>query len=315
MKTTLISIKNPCSEKWDSMKTNEKGRFCSSCSKTVVDFSTVSKDEIRKHLKENKKETCGRFRQSQLEEPYITQKTTYQFKLPYKNIAAGLLIASSLSLTPPCNVEPREVCTTHVSDNRIPKATKKAAPTTYLKPTIIDSSKTTIIKGMVSELDSTVINNAKISFISLNEVITTHSDKKGKFSMEIPSYLITKKNVFRTTFNDIIEISQPGISYITFRYFKTNDNIINKSNLDSEIRIIAEPDPMVLGGLGLQSYNQQPPIVIHKGKEVDYKEFQKEQEGKKSSCNFENTEFYYFDGDAAIALYGEKAKHGLYLSN
>lgn len=54
------------------MSPNEKGRFCQSCSKTVVDFTTMQKEKIEDYLALNSgNKICGRFRVTQLEQIQI----------------------------------------------------------------------------------------------------------------------------------------------------------------------------------------------------------------------------------------------------
>lgn len=63
-----ISIPEPCHEDWNKMIPNEKGRFCESCSKTVVDFTEMLPDDIKNYFLENRgKSICGRIKQSQLD--------------------------------------------------------------------------------------------------------------------------------------------------------------------------------------------------------------------------------------------------------
>lgn len=64
-----IHIPEPCFEDWDKMTPNEQGSFCKVCSKTVVDFSKKSEDEIQQYIAANiDKKICGRFNVSQLEQ-------------------------------------------------------------------------------------------------------------------------------------------------------------------------------------------------------------------------------------------------------
>ncbi|MDG5490806.1 energy transducer TonB [Psychroserpens sp. SPM9] len=69
MKTRYsISIPKPCHENWSTMTPNDKGRFCQSCSKTVVDFTKMNSDEIQNYIHENKhKRICGHIKQKQLD--------------------------------------------------------------------------------------------------------------------------------------------------------------------------------------------------------------------------------------------------------
>ena len=62
-----ISIPKPCHEDWSKMSKNEKGRFCKSCCKTVVDFTHMNINEIQNYIHNNKnKRICGHIKQSQL---------------------------------------------------------------------------------------------------------------------------------------------------------------------------------------------------------------------------------------------------------
>lgn len=63
-----LTIPEPCTENWDKMTPNESGRFCLSCSKTVVDFTSMLPDEVQHFFTQNQnKKICGRFKNSQLD--------------------------------------------------------------------------------------------------------------------------------------------------------------------------------------------------------------------------------------------------------
>lgn len=67
----LISIPDPCHENWNDMTIQEKGRFCSSCSKVVIDFTNRSKASILQeylNADPNGEKLCGVFKNSQLAE-------------------------------------------------------------------------------------------------------------------------------------------------------------------------------------------------------------------------------------------------------
>ncbi|HEX7906204.1 MAG TPA: hypothetical protein VF487_20160, partial [Chitinophagaceae bacterium] len=62
-----LTIPEPCHENWNKMTPVEKGRFCHSCQKPVIDFSTMSDREVAQYFKQSTGSVCGRFMQDQLE--------------------------------------------------------------------------------------------------------------------------------------------------------------------------------------------------------------------------------------------------------
>ena len=63
-----ITIPEPCHEKWDEMTPKDNGRFCLSCSKTVIDFTIMLPHEVQHIFIQNQsKNISGRFNKSQLD--------------------------------------------------------------------------------------------------------------------------------------------------------------------------------------------------------------------------------------------------------
>ena len=65
-----ISINKPCHENWDKMSPNDKGAFCLSCQKNVVDFSNKTVSQIKDFFSKrtDTASVCGRFEEDQLTE-------------------------------------------------------------------------------------------------------------------------------------------------------------------------------------------------------------------------------------------------------
>jgi hypothetical protein len=63
----FLSIPKPCHENWNEMSPREQGAFCNSCSKIVIDFTTLSDEDVKNYFFQNREQkTCGRFRNDQL---------------------------------------------------------------------------------------------------------------------------------------------------------------------------------------------------------------------------------------------------------
>lgn len=83
-----ITIPKPCHENWNEMTLKEKGRFCSSCAKTVVDFTKKTTEDIQDYLVENKnKQVCGHFYNKQLDTIVIEiPQITFQQQLSFQKL-------------------------------------------------------------------------------------------------------------------------------------------------------------------------------------------------------------------------------------
>ncbi|MBS1622696.1 MAG: carboxypeptidase regulatory-like domain-containing protein [Bacteroidetes bacterium] len=97
MRHTLhLTIPTPCHERWDAMTATERGAFCHSCSKEVIDFSAMTDSEVI-HWLEKHKTGCGRFRKEQLDRDMSLPKANTNL-LRWKVLLMGLW--PTLSLTP-----------------------------------------------------------------------------------------------------------------------------------------------------------------------------------------------------------------------
>src|SRR6185312_3367240 len=60
-----ISIPQPCHQSWNQMTPADNGRHCAHCCKTVIDFSSMTNDEIIGYLTIHNN-VCGRFEDQQI---------------------------------------------------------------------------------------------------------------------------------------------------------------------------------------------------------------------------------------------------------
>src|SRR5688572_9080568 len=67
-KKIQLSVPTPCHEDWNAMTPVEKGKFCGSCQKQVVDFSNMNDRQVAEFFKKpSTGSVCGRFMSDQLE--------------------------------------------------------------------------------------------------------------------------------------------------------------------------------------------------------------------------------------------------------
>lgn len=102
-----LTIPKPCHEDWNQMTPNEQGKFCSSCAKTVVDFTKMNTHEIQEYFRSNaEKKICGHFYRKQLDSVVIQipRQAFYQ-ELPFQRIFLLALVFTMGTLLFSCKTE------------------------------------------------------------------------------------------------------------------------------------------------------------------------------------------------------------------
>jgi len=91
-----LHIPEPCHESWANMKPQEHGRFCASCSKTVIDFSGMTDCELFEFFQNYSGGACGRFFGDQLNRTITVEqpKRTGWFRYVLTVLMPAMLVAN-----------------------------------------------------------------------------------------------------------------------------------------------------------------------------------------------------------------------------
>lgn len=162
-KPIRISIPTPCHENWAAMTPADKGRFCTLCQKTVLDFTNSSDREIASVLK-NTENACGKFRVTQLDRDLIVPKEKSSLWMAASAAVVSFLTIGNheISAQTPVNTEQHMLETDDIIG--------KVAPHKI------------IVTGTVIDSDSIAIPGANVKIKGLKQSVQTDFD--GKFSIE-----------------------------------------------------------------------------------------------------------------------------------
>ncbi|MCB9195057.1 MAG: carboxypeptidase regulatory-like domain-containing protein [Flavobacteriales bacterium] len=150
---------NPCIEKLSDMDSVEGGRFCHSCSKTIVDLTAKSNDEIMAIYEENRGELCGIVKVAQLQEN--------RYYHPLKRFALALIIVFGTSL--------------FVFANQDGFISFQKGVYAQLDQSDVKHSLTGFVYGVNGPLVA-----AEISCEVNGQVYTTQTDVRGEFLLGLP---------------------------------------------------------------------------------------------------------------------------------
>jgi hypothetical protein len=93
MKQVTLSIPEPCHEGWDNMTPSQKGRFCGSCQKEVIDFTGMTDAELFAFFAQQRTgSVCGRTHVGQLDTPIAKPVVHKRNRFWYWQYAASFLL-------------------------------------------------------------------------------------------------------------------------------------------------------------------------------------------------------------------------------
>lgn len=318
MKAFQLKFENTCTENWNTMQPNKKGKFCNLCSKSVVDFTGSSRAEILSYLKTNKN-TCGKMSSSQLKQPVFDQEKHF-FKIPYSKTKTRIMIAASIGAVALGNAQEntkiisptfktfvedknghREMKQTEIKNDRIAlKQKNEESLISYIQ-----------INGNVkSKTTDKNLAKVKVTFYGLSNYVSTFTDSFGNYTLKVPETLIQDNNLISYTFIGITESTDDYFSYN--QGFESIDVILSREQLSDPQALLAEQEVFYLGGAYYSSYKPKPLVFVN-GEKVSYRKLDRSHRGKKTEINFSGMDTKFIEGHIAAALYGENAKDGVYL--
>lgn len=180
-RTIQLSVPQPCTQNWEKMSVTDKGRFCGSCNKSVIDFTNYSDQQLAAFFERNAANVCGKFRMDQLHKPLHTLQQVPKLSIPPFLISAVLAIG--LGNGAYANEKPVTPTYIHAKQNPA-KEEQDRTPvlggdsTRCISGTVIDMKTQETIPGATVMIEETTI--------------ATATDINGSFKLNIPDYLLSK---------------------------------------------------------------------------------------------------------------------------
>lgn len=213
-KKLQLSIPQPCHENWDAMTPLEKGRFCDSCQKQVVDFSNMSDRQVAEFFKKpSTGSVCGRFMTDQLERhieipkkriPWL--KYFFQFTIPAFLVsikASAEKMQGKVLLTTTIPVKPPKVNTSQVEGLTILPTDTTFKSTRLTLGTVTKQVCTKPLMGDIKIMPEVVV----VTQAEVNK--TTNTDIQTALAGKVSGPVVTKVHDGRTT--DITKIRDLSI--------------------------------------------------------------------------------------------------------
>lgn len=173
MQQIKLSIPEPCHEGWDNMAPSEKGRFCSSCQKEVIDFTGMTDDEVFAFFAQKTQgSVCGRTHISQLDTPIAKPAVLKKKRFWYLQYAASLLLLFAKPSGAKAQVKPPVTVT--------PPQPIRMGTVAYVQPV---ENPSYLIKGRVIDEAGEPIASASVTVKGHSHGVVT--DKEGNYQFRV----------------------------------------------------------------------------------------------------------------------------------
>jgi hypothetical protein len=267
MKTELyLHIPKPCHENWDAMTAADKGKFCASCSKEVIDFSLLTDAEVLNYFKRSTGNTCGRFHTDQLQRPL--QETIIEKRQGWKWLVAGI---SSLIMVSRGNAQKKEnspllIGKTVCKDPKL-ELVEKVKPRQTKSVTAKIKTAASISKNYDMGIVGDVVVIAAGRKITISGyVVDDHNEPVSAAEIFVNNNILAgvtnAKGYFEITTN-----TQEATLPISFRSFGFDDesSVIDLLEDEVKLRVSMKPKIIQLPEVSVVSYIPQRCIAIAGG--------------------------------------------------
>ena len=169
----LVSIKKPCSEKFSNFSKTASGGFCGSCQEEVIDFTKMTSNEIGNYVDSTARNTCGRFKASQLTTYAPIMKHTANTNLVSRGIA--MMSFSLLSLCAISEVRAQETANI---DHTTKTELLPSNATTIMGRIAVQAH---LVKGTVLDEENLPLAGVNVVLKGSTEGVVTDFDGKFEF--------------------------------------------------------------------------------------------------------------------------------------
>ncbi len=199
MKKTSIqySIAEPCHEKWGKMTPIDQGRFCDSCAKAVVDFTTMTDRQVIQYMSTTTESVCGRMSSHQLNRPFTQLEIGNSHSFSLRALVLGTAISTFSATSAQAQGEIKTVSHTKGKVAVEQVEVVKVGEIEAIQPI---EARDSLFSGTVFDyLGNTGVGATEITIYDAegNELSTTLSNDKGEFQLPILANQQPYSAVFR----------------------------------------------------------------------------------------------------------------------
>lgn len=218
----ILKIDKPCEQEWNSMMPDGKGKYCSQCSKTVIDFTNLTDNQVVQFIEKASGKFCGRLSNAQLNRILETnQNSNYSYL--YKILTGLLLLGGAKNIDAQSNINTDIEISTPLDNKEFKEQNEVNIET-------IPDSSMNYIEGVV--LDSATKKPLDYVTIRLRGAKTNVStDENGRFKMFVPEYILASGNL-------ILDVTYIGYEKAEFAINVTKLPITTELLLNSQETVL-----------------------------------------------------------------------------
>ncbi len=169
MQKIQFIISEPCHEIWGTMKTVEKGKFCSKCAKNILDLNNYNSISLHKMIRNSPGSICGKIDSSALDKDFILSSQENNW---IKNFSLASLISLSHFTI---SAQVKETDTTTVSKslavNKI--KTQDFFTVEFVFPTDLDSACTIYLSNFDHPSLNRILSSSQVHLIKIPDSLLT----------------------------------------------------------------------------------------------------------------------------------------------